>query len=222
MRASLAFACALASAACSSPDDSSGEMHLVVMQAPEAMTPGDREAQTIVVRVLNGDGTPVAGIPVTWRIASGGGTVRAASDTSGVDGLAAAQWRAGITGGPQQLAVSIYDQPAVKVSVQADVFHAEKLSTTFGRGCGLQAQEGLVLGDDYPVRPIHQVMPRIEAHDIAASSALPVSWMPREQPSATLPSRTVDAQAFSTVPGLPPTQECCRRRPQLLWHCHRG
>ena len=198
-------------------------MHLVVMQAPEAMTPGDREARTIVVRVLNGDGTPVAGIPVAWRIASGGGTVRAASETSGIDGLAAAQWRAGSPAEPQELAVSIYNQPAVRISAQADVFHADKLSTTFERGCGLQASRrygagGTIIRDD----PFAVSCPRSKRTTWPPVTGSPVSSMRAGTTYCDRAFGTSTRRRPPAIPGLPPIAEPRRRRPLLLRCCHGG
>lgn len=138
LRLHTALAVALGALACSTPDDSSGDLHLVLVQAPESATPGADSALAVLVKVVNGDGTAVTGVPVNWSIASGGGTIRATADTSGVDGLAAAQWTAGLAAGSQQVAASIYGDEALKITISTPALHADKVDAGYGAMCALQ------------------------------------------------------------------------------------
>jgi hypothetical protein len=51
--------------------------------------------QPLVVRALDGAGNPVAGLPITWVVGEGGGTVTPATTTTDAAGLAATQWTLG-------------------------------------------------------------------------------------------------------------------------------
>jgi hypothetical protein len=170
-RLAFALAAALGSAACSSPDDASGEMHLVLVQAPATATPGSPESSPIIVKVVDGDGAAVAGVPVTWTVKSGGGRLRASADTSGVDGLASAQWIPGLVAGPQQLGASIYDQPALTVTVNAEALRADKIATAYRSGCGLRATAVYCWEYSSSTAAVRRVIPERPAHDLALSSS---------------------------------------------------
>ncbi len=68
-----------------------------------AGAPGAPLAEPIRVRVVDGQGTGVAGERVTFSIASGGGQVEPAEAVTDSDGLAAAEWRLGLQPGTQTL-----------------------------------------------------------------------------------------------------------------------
>ena len=62
------------------------------------------------VRVLDGIGEPVAGVPVTFSVTAGGGTIEGADQTTGADGAATVgEWRVGTTAGSNSLAASCKD-----------------------------------------------------------------------------------------------------------------
>lgn len=163
----------LGTAACSTPDDASGDLHLVLVQAPTTVTPGSATDQSVLVKVVNGDGTSVSGVPVTWSIRMGGGTIRAIADTSGVDGLVAARWTPGLAAGNQQIGVTIYDQPALTVTVEAEVFRADKITTAYRSGCGLKGSGVWCWSyDDHgTTASIQRVRPELQARDIALSGS---------------------------------------------------
>ncbi|MEW5927370.1 MAG: Ig-like domain-containing protein, partial [Gemmatimonadota bacterium] len=49
----------------------------------------------LVARLTNARGTPLAGVPVAWKVLSGGGSVTPASAVTGTDGTASASWTLG-------------------------------------------------------------------------------------------------------------------------------
>jgi hypothetical protein len=59
-----------------------------------------------VVQVLDDGDNPVGGVPVTWTVESGGGSVSPASGTTGADGLASTAWTLGPSTGSQRVAAS--------------------------------------------------------------------------------------------------------------------
>jgi hypothetical protein len=62
----------------------------------------------LTVRILDTQGAPLAGVPVDFSVASGGGSVAVVSDTSDVTGLASSgSWFLGTTSGTQTVAVSV-------------------------------------------------------------------------------------------------------------------
>jgi len=67
---------------------------------------GDPLAAPLVVRVTSATGAPVDGVPVTFRVVSGGGTLGSASVTTGLEGTASTTFTAGNRPGVVQLEAS--------------------------------------------------------------------------------------------------------------------
>jgi adhesin/invasin len=67
---------------------------------------GTRLASELVVQVLDAGENPVSGVPVTWTVASGGGSVSPASATTGADGQASTAWTLGPGTGSQRVSAS--------------------------------------------------------------------------------------------------------------------
>lgn len=156
---------------CTSPDDPSGDMHLVLVQGPTAATAGTTLPQSILVRVMDGDGKSVSGVPVTWAVALGGGSIRPSADSSGVDGLAAAQWTLGLGAGTNQIGVTIYGEPALSISVEGSAFHADKVDAGFRSACGLQGT-ALWCWGWLPLAPEpRRELPSLEVKEVAVSDA---------------------------------------------------
>lgn len=198
-----AAAILLATTACASPDETSGELHLDVVQAPTTFTPGDG-VHRLIARVVNGDGTGIAGVPVTWSITSGGGAVSADADTSGLDGLSAARWAPGLAA-TQQVAVSIYDQPALMITVTStSIFRAQKLAGMNEHACGLLDGAVWCWNDDYPVQPIRRILPQFQAGDLAASYAFACILDSSGIAHCNRAFENMDPTASFTIPGLPP------------------
>ena len=200
----LALAVLPAVLACSSPEDSSGDTHLVLVQAPETVTPGSPVAQSIIVKVVNGDGTAITGVPVRWAIQAGGGRLQASADNSGVDGLATARWIPGLEVGSQEIGAYLYDQPALTIRVNAEAFHADKITTAYRSGCGLQGDA--VYCWEYPGATgiTRRILPDLHLRDLALSwSYLCVV----DQASSVYCQRAFgdpSIEPSGTVQGLPP------------------
>lgn len=60
-------------------------------------------AQPLVLRVTASDAVPVAGIPVTFAVTTGGGALSATADTSDANGLVSTQWTLGAVIGAQSV-----------------------------------------------------------------------------------------------------------------------
>lgn len=63
-------------------------------------------ASALVVQVLDASDNPVSGVPVTWTVESGGGSVSPASATTGADGQASTAWTLGPGTGSQRVGAS--------------------------------------------------------------------------------------------------------------------
>jgi adhesin/invasin len=67
---------------------------------------GSRLPAGLVVQVVDDDDNPVAGVAVTWSVASGGGSVSPGSAATGADGQAATAWTLGTGIGRQRVEAS--------------------------------------------------------------------------------------------------------------------
>jgi len=85
--------------ACSTDDDPLPASRLEVVQAPASVVPGEPTPQTLIVRVLDNTGQTAQGVPVQWTAAPGSGSLTQSADTSGLDGLASAEWLPGLAEG---------------------------------------------------------------------------------------------------------------------------
>ncbi|HEV2733705.1 MAG TPA: Ig-like domain-containing protein, partial [Longimicrobiaceae bacterium] len=61
----------------------------------------------LVVRVVDARDNPVSGATVAWAVTAGGGSVSAATSTTGADGTAATRWTLGGAAGPQAVSASV-------------------------------------------------------------------------------------------------------------------
>lgn len=115
---------------------------LVVVQAPPARGfPGWMLRDTMTVRVINDDGSPRAGAPVTWSVTAGGGAIVPIDDTSDSQGLAKAVWTLGPLAGPNEISVRASDEIAVTLTTSGQVFRVDQLAGSEGFACGLASGE---------------------------------------------------------------------------------
>lgn len=130
---------ALALAACNDPPTAPLPDQLVVTRAPGTVVgaPGFQLMDTIFVRVLDAAGRPRVGVPVTWGVRDGGGSVLPLSDVSGSDGTTAAVWTLGPKPGYNELRVSINEESSYTFTATGEVFRASEVVSDFYRGCGL-------------------------------------------------------------------------------------
>ena len=80
----------------------------VSLQAGDAqsLAVAARTGSPLAVIVKDAMGSPIAGIPITWAVVSGGGTVTPDGAT-GSDGIATATYTAGTTSGPKVIAAGV-------------------------------------------------------------------------------------------------------------------
>ena len=79
---------------------------LAVSGGAQSAVIGTALAQPVVLRVTASDSVPVAGVPVTFAVTTGGGTLSAIADTSDLNGLVSTGWTLGSVVGAQSVTVS--------------------------------------------------------------------------------------------------------------------
>lgn len=114
---------------------------LEVLQAPEQAPAGFLITEPVVLRVLDGEGNPLAGEEVNVT-ASDGGSVSPSRAVSDGEGLVQLDWRLGIHPGRQALSVATTRQPEpARVEVTATVFRVTAIDAGYTFGCGLSEGE---------------------------------------------------------------------------------
>lgn len=78
-------------------------------------------ADSLVVRVDDGQGQPVAGITVSWSVENGAGALSPVSVVTGSDGRAAVQWTLGAIAGHHTVTALVADLQAVVFDATAEV-----------------------------------------------------------------------------------------------------
>ena len=108
MRAIRTLLAGLLLAACG---DSTGSSAPAAVQAVsgsgQAAVVGLLATNPLVVRVTSAGGNPVQGVAVTWTVASGGGSLTAASTVTGADGQAQVQWTLGTRAEAQTVTATV-------------------------------------------------------------------------------------------------------------------
>ena len=87
-------------------------------------TAGTVLANPFVVRVTDASGVPVPGVPVTFTVAAGGGTMSAASAVTNIRGEAAAILTLGTTPGTNSVAASAQDAGGAPLTGSPVIFTA--------------------------------------------------------------------------------------------------
>jgi len=106
---------------------------------PAAVVAVDGDAQVVtvgsdvalVVEVRDQGGQPIAGVEVTWSIASGGGALSSVSSTTGADGRATVTWTLGGTAGVQSVEATA-GSASVTFTATATPGDADDVSVTPG------------------------------------------------------------------------------------------
>ena len=90
-----------------------GAANVVTIVSGNSQTgaPGAAFAAPYTIRVANAAGTALVGVPVTFAITSGGGTLSATAVTTGANGQAATTYTAGATAGPSTVTATVAFDP---------------------------------------------------------------------------------------------------------------
>ncbi len=108
-------------------------------------------AAPLIVQVLDDGDNPVAGVAVTWRIESGGGSVSPLSGPTGSDGHASAAWTLGPGTGRQQVEASAPGAGSVRFEATSIAGAPSVL------GLATQPSATARVGVPFPRQPVVQV-----------------------------------------------------------------
>ena len=111
---------------------------LQIVQGPPLVgVPGYLLIDTLRVRLVDGEGRPRAGEPISWTIRLGGGTVTPLGAVTDAQGMASARWALGASGINQVEARSLLDS-VVSFQTTAGAFQVERLDSGYSLACGLK------------------------------------------------------------------------------------
>ena len=112
---------------------------------------GTRLANDLVVQVIDAEGNPVAGVTVTWRVASGGGSVTPRTGNTASDGRASTAWTLGSRVGEQEVEASAPGTGSVRFEATAAAGAASAL------GIATQPSGNAQVGIPFARQPVIQV-----------------------------------------------------------------
>lgn len=99
---------------------------------------GFETADSIAIKVTDNAGNPSAGQAVTFSILAGGGTVSAATKTTGIDGIARTSWTVG-NSGAQALRATV---GSLSVDITANAVNCAQITLTVGQVQSLTPVDG--------------------------------------------------------------------------------
>src|SRR5690606_31599431 len=120
----------------------------LVGSVPSRANPGWPLKDPVVVRLTDEDGEPRAGVPVTWLITEGGGSIEPVAAETDSDGRASAVWTLGAESGQNGLVVGIAEGSTVTAEVTAEAFRVDRLASSSRMACGLVDGAIWCWGDD--------------------------------------------------------------------------
>lgn len=126
---------------------------------PVEATLGLRLADTVQVRLVDGDSLPVSGVEVTWGVVAGGGAALVLNGTTDDDGISRALWTLGADPGANRLRASSVQSGEIDFVVTGAAFRADRIASNGVIGCGLAVRElwcwGPAFSDTHTVRSIY-------------------------------------------------------------------
>jgi hypothetical protein len=126
-------------AACSSPTAApSPSVHLTIVAGNDQVgAAAFHLMQPLLVRVVDGDGNPIAGASVQWSTSARGGELIPARSITNSEGIARAVWRLGRDDGLQYANASYLSAPAAQFQAIAASGDAIQAGGPRGRQCGV-------------------------------------------------------------------------------------
>ncbi len=138
-RSLLCFSAVLISACAAETSSPAVVDHFEVVQAPATGTPGRTLDSLSVVRLVDDQGAPIAGMEVGWSISPGNGSLASVTTTTAQDGTIVAQWTLGATGDTQFVSVILPGVPTLRVAVVSVGARATHLAVGAGFACLLDS-----------------------------------------------------------------------------------
>ncbi len=151
-------------------------------------------AQPLVVRVQRADGTALAGIPVTFSLPDGSGSVNPSTVVSGMDGTASVSWTLGVEAGAMEATASLPTGSSVRFTAQATAGAPARLLK--GAGDAQAGAAGTVLRTPLQVRAVD-----------AFENVVPGATVTWSAPAGTLDpaASTTDAEGLASTTYTLPT-----------------
>jgi hypothetical protein len=119
---------------------SPGPSSIEVVVGPPAIVSLTTTLDTpLVIRVVDLDGVPRAGVPVTWQVIEGDGKVLEADAVTDESGTASAQWRFGSVPGTQRMLAQVEGLDPALLTTEARALELVQITAGYGRGCGLDS-----------------------------------------------------------------------------------
>jgi hypothetical protein len=115
----LALAAACAGGDLRLPSETEPEFTIVQGGNDQIGLSGEALPRPLIVRAIDGSEQGVAGLPVTWVVRSGGGTIAPAAPETDSDGFATARWTLGPVEGAQQIEARVPDAEPVLFTATA-------------------------------------------------------------------------------------------------------
>jgi ubiquinone biosynthesis protein UbiJ len=125
---------------------------VVVLGDAQTQTVGQALADSLTVRVVSADSTPLGGVPVSWRDVTGRGTVSATESVTGTDGRTSVAWTLGTVAGEQQVEATASGLRDSTVTVTATGIADAPDTLAIVRGNNQQGHMGQALLDSLGVR----------------------------------------------------------------------
>ena len=101
------------------PSETGADFTIVQGGNNQSGTSGAVLPRPLIVRAIDGSGQGVAGLPVTWAVRSGGGTIAPAAAETESDGFATARWTLGPVEGAQRVEARVLDAEPVLFTATA-------------------------------------------------------------------------------------------------------
>ena len=120
----------------------------IVGTVPPRSNPGWPLKDPVVLRLIDDDGEPRAGVPVTWLVTEGGGAVEPVAAETDADGMVSALWTLGAVSGANELVAGIAEGSTVSIEVTAEAFRVDRLASSSRFACGLVNGAIWCWGDD--------------------------------------------------------------------------
>ncbi|HEX6746500.1 MAG TPA: Ig-like domain-containing protein [Longimicrobium sp.] len=131
--------------ACDSPTHRSTPAQVAAAGGNAQSAPAGTELAPLVVTVTDGSGRPVGGVPVTWAVVTGGGTITPLDSITNAQGQVSARWRLGTVAGQQSVTATVAGLTPVTFTATANAGSPTALVRVSGND--QQERPGFVVPD---------------------------------------------------------------------------
>ncbi|HEV7366570.1 MAG TPA: Ig-like domain-containing protein [Gemmatimonadales bacterium] len=136
------------------PDDAGAAGIIKITGDNQQGVPGSALAESLAVKVTDGQGGPLAGLKVAFSLdgEASGAQVSPAQARTGSDGMARARWVLGAGSGPQAVVASVVGSGTLQVRFEASIAAGDPVRMESVSGDGQRGSAGAALGNPLVVR----------------------------------------------------------------------